>query len=786
MTFVDITKRKPAEESVLEANERLRLLVDGANDYAIYTMDANGRIDYWNSGAQALFGYTESEIIGQSAALLHTNEDRESNVLERELREAKESGRAADERWHVRKDGIRFYASGVLTALLDERAGASTLHGYAMIARDLTKRKTAEESIRFQANLLDTVEQSVIATDLDGIVIYWNQFAQKTYGWTAQDAIGRHVMELTTPEVMAEQALEIMSHLRQGNSWTGEFKVQRRDGTTFPAQIINSPINDDKGTLIGIVGVSLDITERKRVEQALRESENRYRLLMEQASDGIHTYDMQGTFIETNSKLCEMLGYTREELLRLNVKDLIPAEDLAVDPVRFEELRAGKTLLKERRLLRKDGAPLPVEISGRMIREGVLQAIIRDITERKQAESQLRESEERFRAMFEQANVGIVQASFDGILLKVNPGFCKIVGYSEEEASGMAIRDLTHPADYEKEKALTRQLMTREIPGYSIEKRYLRKDSRLVWGQMTATLVSQSSGKPFYVLAIVEDITERKQAEEALRISQAELQESNDELERRVALRTAALTETNDALQEEVRARLRIEAERSELLRRVILAQEDERRRIAREMHDQFGQGLSALTLKLAALKRESGEQVKLREQIEILEAVAKQLDADIDFLVWELRPTVLDDLGLPAALEAHVQNWSTHFGITVELHVSGLKQERLTSEVETVLYRITQEALNNTAKYAQAGKVDILLKNFEGQVSLIIEDDGVGFDAAQAFGSKDKGLGLIGMRERAALVGGTVEIESQPHEGTTVFVRIPASLDRQEGEEGE
>ncbi len=655
-------------------------------------------------------------------------------------------------------------------------------HGYAMIARDLTERTEAEASIRFQAHLLDMVEQSVIATNLDGIVIYWNQFAQKLYGWTPQEAIGRHIMELTTPEVMTELALEIMFHLRQGESWTGEFNVQRRDGTTFPVQIINSPINDDKGTLIGIVGVSIDITERKRQEaslveltsqierqarvfnttlssitdfayifdregrfsyanqalldlwgltldeamgknffdlqyphdlasrlqqqiqqvfdtrrglkdetpytsptgvsgyyeyiftpvtatdgtvevvagstrniserkrreQALRESENKYRLLMEQASDGIHTYDMQGNFIEANSKLCEMLGYSPEELLRLNVKDLIPFEDLAVDPIRFDKLRAGETLLKERRLCRKDGTLLQVEISGKMIRDGVLQAIIRDITE-------------------------------------------------------------------------------------------------------------------------------RKQAEELLRISQAELQKSNDELEQRVSERTAALSVTNSVLQEEVRERRRIEAERVKLLRRVIFAQEDERRRLAREMHDQFGQQLTALTMKLDKLHEDCGEQTNLREQIGALQAIAKQLDKDVDYLAWELRPTALDDLGLQTALSSYAQNWSKHFSIPVQLHASGMNKDRLTSDMETALYRIAQEALNNVAKHAQATRVAVVLERRSDNVSLIIEDDGVGFDSQQVFSEDDKGLGLLGMRERAALVGGRIEIESQSGAGTTVVVRIAA-----------
>ncbi|MCA1603596.1 MAG: PAS domain S-box protein, partial [Acidobacteria bacterium] len=320
LTVVDSAKRKHAEESPLEAKQHLRLLIESAKDHAVYTMDTGGLVDYWNTGAQALFGYTENEIIGQSAALLYTPEDRDGNELEIQLREANERGSAEDERWHVRKDGTRFYASGVLTLLRNDGVAAGTGHRYAMIARDLTERKTAAESIRFQANLLDAVEQSVIATDLDGIVIYWNRFAQQLYGWTAEEALGRHIMELTVSEVTAEHALEIMSHLSQGESWTGEFDVQRGDGTTFPAQIINSPINDDKGTLIGIVGVSIDITERKRQEASLveltRQIERQARVFnttLSSITDFAYIFDRDGRFVYANQALLDLWGLTLDE-----------------------------------------------------------------------------------------------------------------------------------------------------------------------------------------------------------------------------------------------------------------------------------------------------------------------------------------------------------------------------------------------------------------------------------------------------------------------------------------
>jgi signal transduction histidine kinase len=256
-----------------------------------------------------------------------------------------------------------------------------------------------------------------------------------------------------------------------------------------------------------------------------------------------------------------------------------------------------------------------------------------------------------------------------------------------------------------------------------------------------------------------------------------QLWQGYEELERRVAERTAALSEINTALESEIEERKRIEGERQRLLQRIVSGQEEERRRIAREMHDQFGQQLIALTLKLAALKKDCGVQTKLCEQIESLQAICQQLDKDIDFLVWELRPTALDDLGLMAALSNYVRSWSKHFGVDAEVHAAGKRNNHLSSEIETVLYRIAQEALNNIAKHAKAGSVDILLEYRPAQISMVIEDDGAGFDETQRLGAVGSGLGLVGMRERAALVGGTFAIESHPGSGSTVVVRIPAQL---------
>ena len=203
-----------------------------------------------------------------------------------------------------------------------------------------------------------------------------------------------------------------------------------------------------------------------------------------------------------------------------------------------------------------------------------------------------------------------------------------------------------------------------------------------------------------------------------------------------------------------------------------MFAQEDERRRIAREMHDQFGEQLTALGHRIVSLKGACGDQVDLHEQVVALEAVAQQLDRDVDHLVWELRPTALDDLGLQAALATHIQNWSNRARIAAQLHTSGLSDDRLASQTETTLYRIAQEALTNVAKHSRADHVEVILERRADQVVLIIEDDGVGFDPGDA-GTTRQGLGLSGMEERASLVGATVQIESAVGRGTTVLVRM-------------
>ena len=450
---------------------------------------------------------------------------------------------------------------------------------------------------------------------------------------------------------------------------------------------------------------------------------------------------------------------------------------------RIRQLLMGKTVpAVEETLVRLDGTVRDVEILGTLFEDPpdrAIQVIVRDITERKRTESALRESEERLTLAFAGAQEGVWDWNLETGAVVYSPHWRKMLGYDENEIEPhvSAWERLLHPDD----RAAVREVVEGVLRGerdYTIEFRLRHKDGHYVHVLSRGFPVRrQTDGVVGRIVGTHFDLSERKRAEEALK-------RAHEDLERRVKERTAELGLANASLREEMIERERAERARTELLSRLVFAQEDERRRIAREMHDQFGEQLTALGLGIRQLKDSVGDDPRLGLQVTALEKVAQQLDQDVDHLVWELRPTALDDLGLRAALANYVQDWSLRAGVRADLHTTGLSVDRLTSEVETTLYRIAQEALNNIAKHARAENVDVILERRPEYVSLIIEDDGVGFEQGNA-GPPHQGFGLLGMQERAALVGATVQIESASGEGTTIIVRMPVTVGQDAAQHG-
>ena len=264
----------------------------------------------------------------------------------------------------------------------------------------------------------------------------------------------------------------------------------------------------------------------------------------------------------------------------------------------------------------------------------------------------------------------------------------------------------------------------------------------------------------------------RRRAEQAL-------QQANIELESRVSRRTAELAAANRILQAEMVMRQAAEDSRVQLLHRLVGAQEEERGRIARELHDKMGQYLTALMLGLHSLTEICQPHPPSHTRILRLLQVTDELMREVHHFAWELRPAVLDDLGLQAALGNYLTQWSERTEIVVDFHSCNLDKQLLSTDIETTVYRIVQEALTNILKHAQANNVSVVVECQQNNLQVMVEDDGKGFDTEYlSYKATTEGrLGVVGMQERADMVKGTLDIESTPGAGTTVFVRIPLPL---------
>ncbi len=286
---------------------------------------------------------------------------------------------------------------------------------------------------------------------------------------------------------------------------------------------------------------------------------------------------------------------------------------------------------------------------------------------------------------------------------------------------------------------------------------------------LNARQLQHMPNRELLLLIAIEDISERTEMATVL-------QQAHDELEQRVQSRTSELAQMNTALQSEINEHQQAEQARQLLLRQLVTAQEEERRRIARELHDQMGQDLTVLMLGLKAIRDAAPKNSAMHERIEPLQKLATQIGREVRTLALQLRPPALDDLGLVATVSNLVEQWSAQVLIAVDFHTSGLEQERLPWSIETALYRLVQEALTNVLKHAKATSVNLIIDRRADAVHMIVEDDGVGFDVAVIRQSAhiEHRLGLIGMHERVAQLGGTLTIESALNGGTSIFVRLP------------
>lgn len=518
--------------------------------------------------------------------------------------------------------------------------------------------------------------------------------------------------------------------------------------------------------------------ERARSDAARRESDERLRDVLASVRDyAIFTVDPDGLITSWNAGARQLTGYSTEEIIGQPMARFYRVEDvLAERPA--QEMRAALESghsEDESWRVHKDGSLLWMNEIMTPLRgpEGEHRGftkVSRDLTRRRRAEDLLRASEERFRLVIESAHdFAIFTTDVEALIESWNPAAERMFGWTETEAVGQHTRMIFTPEDRARGAVDEEFREARERGRAADERWHLRKDgSRFFASGVLAAL--QPSGVLTGFVKIARDLTQRKQLEDAQ-------QQANEALEERVRERTSELARINSELAAEVSERRVAEAQVKALFGRLVHAQEEERRRIARDLHDQLGQSMTALRMNLDAMQHRADEPQFLIEHIGRTRRLAEELDQNLDALTWDLRPAALDQMGLSAALAGLVQGWSQRFGVAAEFVGSWSDTVRLAPEIEANLYRLGQEALHNVMKHAGATHVSVVLERREAEVVLIIEDNGRGFNATEIMSrSAVRGLGLANMRERATLAGGTCVIESSPRQGTTVFVRLPIS----------
>lgn len=383
-------------------------------------------------------------------------------------------------------------------------------------------------------------------------------------------------------------------------------------------------------------------------------------------------------------------------------------------------------------------------------------ALFSDVTARKETEAALRASEERLRLALAAARTGTWAWDVAADTHHRDANLNALLGLPAEETYRPFAEFLSHmhPDDRDAVRAAFDQSVRNGRP--------LNIEFRVVWpGGAVRWLRDQgdvfgTAGTARMTGACV-DVTDLKEAEAALH-------RANDGLEARVAERTAELERALDSLETEMERR-------RDLARRLATVQEDERQRVSRDLHDNIGQLMAGLSMALKSIENSGDLSATTVARVAEARRVMADLGREVHGLAVRLRPTSLDDIGLEPALSQLIAEWSSRSGVRAECHASGIGPGRLPAEVETTVYRVVQEALTNVAKHAGATAVSVVVTRPDGFVSVVVEDNGAGFDP----GAAPKGrLGLLGMRERVELVGGTIEIESSPGAGTTVVAQIP------------
>ena len=650
------------------------------------------------------------------------------------------------------------------------------------------------------------------------------------------------------PDCVREEYRQVME--------TGKTLVTEEHNTVGGEEIVTEtrkiPLGKG-GNIEHVLTVVRDITERKQAAATLQESEHRFRAIFDRAADGMLLADpVTMTFIIGNPKICEMLGYSPDEITTLGFADIHPAESLPGIRAEFDrQLRAEITLAEDIPVKRKDGSVFLADVSAaRISLDGrpYLMGSFRDVTKQKQAQRALRESEERYRTLVESAGEAIFTMDEEPRYLFMNGTAAERLGGRPEDFVGKTMWDV-FPKPVADSQALMIQKAIRTGQG-SLSESVTQIQGRPRWYETSIEPVQDEQGRVMSALVIARDVTEREQAERRYRAiieasvdgfwiidAEGRLLEVNDALAgmlgyepeelvgmsistleaketpqevarhmRRIAERGSDRFETRHRRKDgeaidmdissnyldieggqffvfvrDITDRKRAEREIQRVRARLVTAREQERRRLAGELHDSIGQSLVALQLTVRNTAAMVHERLNAEQTAALVNATAQctELIRDVRHICHGLYPPILESLGLVAGLRQLARDVE-NAGMAASLQCSkAIEARRFSNDVEIALFRIAQEAVTNAIRHGECEEIGIVLRQRRDEVHLTVEDDGVGFAPEEAVGN---GLGLTHMRERAQAAGGTLAIRSK--KGRT---RVEAVLpDRPPGEDND
>jgi len=703
--------------------------VFNASPIGIAVENLEGQPLFVNPSFCSFLGFSEEELRNKHCVDFSPREDAEKDwALFQQLRAGSIDHYQLEKRY-FRRDGSLVWGSLSISLL---KSSPSPL--VLAMVEDITDKKKAEEARYRHAAVIESSDDAIASGTLDGIIVSWNTGAQKIYGYTEAEAVGKPISMLVPPELPDEEN-KILETLKSGDR-IEHFETVRvtKTGRRINVSLTISPIKDSTGRTVGISGIARDITERKRAEEAMRESEERLRLAAQAGKMYAFEWDVATDVVVRSSEYVNVLGRSEPRTLtHQQAMEKVHPDDreklvAAVDRHSLENPTVDVTY----RVLLPGKSPIWVKSSGRAFFDGegrMLRVIgmVADVTDQKLAEEALRSSEERLRLAQKAARIGTFERNIRTGVNTWTPEMESMYGLPPGGfgQTRTAFENLVHPDDRAEVMKLVDEALKTGQPTHG-EWRVVWPDESVHWIAGRWQVLMEESGEPSRVVGVDMDITERKLAEAAL----------------------------------------------ANVSRKLIEAQEHERTRIGRELHDDIGQRLAMLAIGLEQLQQESPAlPAEVRSQMGELKKQTFEIAADIQSLSHELHSAKLQYLGIAAAMRGFCQEFGEQQKVEVDFQTHDLPSP-VSPDTALCFFRVLQEALHNSAKHSGVRHFEVRLWGTSDEIHLTVSDPGVSFDREAA--KQSRGLGLISMEERLKLVNGTLSIESQPRRGTTIHARVP------------